>query len=452
MKDLILDPLILPLILGMGLIYLAIAFNYLGTYLKYAVLYEKCCLILFLITISGATGATIEPLTKLHPRILSNNIVTPPTIIAQIGLYGTAILLLIPLLRYTLRDFVDVFGILITRNPFLYLFFLLIFLSASWSNNFTLTAKTSFVILETAVFAIYTGKRFTWQELYPLLLWIHAVLVFLAFFYGFLKPSVGVNDGAWVGINGHKNQFCFLMALSANLWFIQALYKPKQRPFCILLVLMALFALNEGGSGAGKVTVVCLIALWFYLGFVKTLPVQWAVTSVILFMIISICLTILITENLEFIVVDTLNKDLTLTGRTDFWPLILDKINERPILGYGLDGFWQPWEGADNPAADIIVQKTQFAPPHSHNGFMDLTVDLGYLGLFFFIAAFIASIVKAVIYLSRATMPYGGLPIILLTYTLVTNLTETGLLGVTSIFFWYVALATRTSIDISYRN
>lgn len=452
MKELLLDPLILSLVLGMGLIYLAIAFNYLGTYLKYAIFYEKCCLGLFLIIISGATGATISPLTKLHPRVLSNMAVTPPTIIAQVVMYGIAILLLIPLLRYTLKDFVGIFGILITRNPFLYLFLLLILLSASWSNNLMLTLKASFVILETAVFAIYTGKRFTWQELYPLLLWIHCILVFLAFFYGFVQPSVGVSGGAWVGINGHKNQFCFLMALSASLWFIQSLYNPKQRLFCILIFLMALFALNQGGSGAGKVTVFCLISLWFYLGFVKTLPIQWAVTSVILFMILSIGLTIFVTENLEFIVVDTLNKDLTLTGRTDFWPLIIDKINERPILGYGMDGFWQPWEGANNPAADVIVQKTQFAPPHSHNGFMDLAIDLGYLGLSFFIAAFIASIVKAVIYIGQAPMPYGGLPILLLTYTLVTNLTETGLIGVTSIFFWYIAVTTRISIDISHQT
>ncbi|MGK7929074.1 MAG: O-antigen ligase family protein, partial [Spirulina sp.] len=364
--------------------------------------------------------------------------------------YSIAILLLVPLLRYTLKDFIDVFGVLIASNPFLYLFFLLILISASWSNNLTLTLRTSLVILETAIFAIYTGKRFTWKELYPLLLWFHLILVFLAFFYGFLKPSVGVSEGAWVGINGHKNQFCFLMALSANLWFIQSLYKPKQRPFCLLVVLMAIFALNEGGSGAGKVTFICLAALWFYLGFVKTLPMQWAVTSVILFMILSICLTILVTENLEFIVVDTLNKDMTLTGRTDFWPLIIDKINERPILGYGIDGFWQPWEGANNPAANVIVQKTQFVPPHSHNGFMDLAVDLGYSGLFLFLAAFIASIVQAVIYLSRAPMPDGGLPILLLTYTLITNLTETGLLGVTSILFWYIVVATRVSIDVSY--
>lgn len=452
MKDILLDPLMLPLILGIGLIYLAIAFNYLGTYLKYTILYEKFCLVIFLMTISGATGATISPFTKLHPRVLSNISVTLPTIVGQVGIYGIAILLLTPLLRYTLKDFIDIFGILITRNPFLYLFFLLILLSASWSNNFSLTLKASLVFLETAIFAIYTGKRFTWEELYPLLLWFSTILVFLAFFYGFLKPSVGVSEGAWVGINGHKNQFCFLMALSANLWFIQSLYNPKQRPFCILMILMALFALNEGGSGAGKVTVLCLGALWFYLGFIKTLPVQWAVTSVILFMIACIFLTILVTENLEFIVVDTLNKDLTLTGRTDFWPLIIDKINERPILGYGIDGFWQPWEGVNNPAADVIVQKTQFSPPHSHNGFMDLTVDLGYLGLFFFVAAFIASIVKAVIYLSRAAMPYGGLPILLLTYTLITNLTETGLLGVTSIFFWYIALTTRVSIDLSYQK
>lgn len=447
MKDILLDPTMLALIGLMGLLYLAIAFNYLGTFMRYAIWLEKGCLLVFLITISGATGATIFPFTKLHPRLISNPSVSPPTIAAQLGLYAIMLLLLTPLLRYTLKPIIWVLGQIIVKDIFFFGFLVTILLSTTWSNDAMLTFKTSFAIAEVCLFGIYFGQRFGWRDWLAIIkVWL-LVLVFLALFYGFLRPSVGVSDGAWVGIHAHKNQFCFLMVQSTVFWFINSLYYPQQRRWSIVFILLSLFALNQGGSGAGKVIVVCLMSLWFYLGFVKTLPIQWAFVSVVLFLIVSIFLTIIVTENLEFIVVDTLNKDLTLTGRTDFWPLIINELNKKPLLGYGVDGFWQPWRGAADPAAGIVVAATEFAPPHSHNGFMDMAVDIGYLGLAFFISSFISTMSKAVIYLGQAPMPSAGLPILLVTYTLMTNLTETGLLGVTSILFFYVVTMTRVNLD-----
>lgn len=448
MKDIILNPGVLPLLGLAGILYLAIAFNYLSTFIRYTIWFEKACLLVFMVTISGATGATIFPFTKLHPRLISNPSVTPTTVIGQVGLYGLAILLLIPLLRFTLKPIIWVLGQIIVKDFFFFGFLVLMLLSCTWSNDPALTLKTSLAIAEVCVFGIYFGQRFTWAEWFPIIRYWLLILTFLAFVYGFLKPSVGTDlDGAWVGIHAHKNQFCFLMVQASVFWFINILYSPQERRWSTFAILMALFALNQGGSGAGKVIVVCLIALWFYLGFVKKLPVQWAFTSVILFLIASIFLTIIVTENLEFIVVDTLNKDLTLTGRTDFWPLVIEELNTQPILGFGVDGFWQPWRGAYNPARNIIVAKTEFVPPHAHNGFMDMAVDLGYLGMGLFVASYLNSIAKAVVYLGRAAMPSAGLPVLLLTYTLMTNLTETGLLGVTTILFFYVVTLTRVSLD-----
>ncbi|MGB0562740.1 MAG: O-antigen ligase family protein [Spirulinaceae cyanobacterium] len=448
MKDILLNPGVLPLLGLIGIFYLAIAFNYLGTFIRYAIWLEQGCLLIFLITISGATGATIFPFTKFHPRLISNPFVTPVTVIGQITLYSLAIVLLIPLLRHTLKPIIWVFGQVIVKDIFFFSFVVLILLSATWSNDAALTFKTSLAIAEVCLFGVYFGQRFTWAEWLPLIRTWLLLLTVLAFLYGFLRPSVGTDlDGAWVGIHAHKNQFCFLMVLSSLFWFIKALYSPGANRGSILVVLMSLFALNQGGSGAGRVIIVCLIALWFYLGFVKQLPSQWAFTSVILFLIVSVCLTIVVTENLEFIVVDTLNKDLTFTGRTDFWPLILEELHKRPILGFGVDGFWQPWQGANNPARNIIVAKTEFAPPHSHNGFMDLAVDLGYLGLTLFLASYLTTLAKAVLYLGRAAMPVAGVPLLLLTYTLMTNLSETGILGVTTILFFYVVTLTRVSLD-----
>jgi O-antigen ligase len=367
---------------------------------------------------------------------------TVPTVAGQIGIYLICLFLLSSRLRYTLKNFLDVVVELILKEPFLVLLFLIIGLSTFWSNDPTGTLKTSAVYLETAILAIYVGKQYSWQELYPLWRWITIIVVILSIFLA-LKD----HQNPWVGILSHKNQFSFYMAQSSILWLMHAAYSSKQRHLSVIFTILSLIALNKGGSGASKVLAVVLLSLWGYFGFLKKLPVKWAVVSVILFMIVSVCLTIVVTDNLEYIVVDTLNKDLTLTGRTDFWPMIIAKINQRPFLGYGIAGFWQPWLGGDNPAISIIVAKTQFRPVHAHNGFLDLALDLGWFGLSLFALSFVNNIAKAVVYLSRNRLPESGLPLLLLTYTLMTNMTETGLLGVTSIWFWYVVTTVRLTLD-----
>lgn len=443
MKDLILsNPVILIFFIALGLLYTFLVFHFAGRVKGFSYNLEKIFLGIFIISIAGATGVNISPFDKLNPNVMALRETTIPTVAGQIGIYLVCLFLLVSRLRYTLKNFINVLTELILKEPFLILLFLIIGLSTFWSTDPNGSFKASAVYLETAIIAIYLGKQYTWKEIYPLWRWVNLIVVILSIFY-----AVKDNQVPWMGILGHKNQFSFYMAQSSILWLMHTVYSPNQRYLSIIFAFLSLLALNKGGSGASKVLTVVLLGLWGYFGFLKRLTVKWAVVSVILFMIVSVCLTIIVTDNLEFIVVDTLNKDMTLTGRTDFWPMIIAKINKRPFLGYGINGFWQPWRLGDNPAGDLIVAKTQFRPPHAHNGFLDLGLDLGWIGVTLFALSFFNNVVKAVIYLSRNRLPESGLPLLLLTYTLMTNMTETGLVGVTSIWFWYVVTTVRLTLD-----
>jgi exopolysaccharide production protein ExoQ len=443
MKELILDnPIILIFFIVLGILYTFLIFHFAGRTKKLSANLEKIFLGIFIISISGATGASFNPFDKLTPNILSLRETTLPTIAGQIGIYLIFLFLLSSRLRYTFKNLISVFVELILKEPFLSLLFLLIGLSAFWSNETMSTLKASVVYLETAIVAIYLGKQYSWREIYSLWRWINIIVVLLSIYQAIRQHQV-----PWTGILAHKNHFSFFMAQSAILWLMHTVYSPKQRYLSGLFTILSLIALNQGGSGASKVLTIVLLGLWAYFGFLKKLPVKWAVVSVILFMILGVSLTIVVTNNLEFIVVDTLNKDMSLTGRTDFWPMVIAKINQRPFLGYGVNGFWQPWRGGGNPAGDIIVAKTQFRPPHAHNGFLDLGLDLGWIGVSLYAFSFFNNIVKSVVYLGRNRLPESGLPLLLLTYTLMTNMTETGLVGVTSIWFWYIVTTVRLTLD-----
>ncbi|AOO79978.1 O-antigen ligase family protein [Bosea vaviloviae] len=75
-----------------------------------------------------------------------------------------------------------------------------------------------------------------------------------------------------------------------------------------------------------------------------------------------------------------LSPGQTFTGRTEIWKFALDRLWNRPILGYGFEGFWR----SDYVMfADIGEGETGIAQGmvHGHSGYVDLAIGLGVPGL-----------------------------------------------------------------------
>lgn len=68
----------------------------------------------------------------------------------------------------------------------------------------------------------------------------------------------------------------------------------------------------------------------------------------------------------------TFGRDETLTGRSDIWTTLVPYAMQKPILGYGHGGFW----------TDAMRQLTS---SHAHNGYLDVVLNLGFVGLLLFI-------------------------------------------------------------------
>jgi O-antigen ligase len=87
-----------------------------------------------------------------------------------------------------------------------------------------------------------------------------------------------------------------------------------------------------------------------------------------------------------------LDKDPTLTGRTDIWPLAIDNIYQRPIFGWGFAAFWMP----SNPAAVEIFSTIRFVIDQAHNAALQILLDIGVVGLAFFLFLWIRNFLMAV--------------------------------------------------------
>lgn len=88
-------------------------------------------------------------------------------------------------------------------------------------------------------------------------------------------------------------------------------------------------------------------------------------------------------------VAEVLLGDRTLTERTKIWEFAARMIGERPMLGWGYMAFWEmgPASPAYREAPGFVAKM-----PHAHNGYVDMTLQTGYVGLgilvLFLLAAF----------------------------------------------------------------
>lgn len=74
-----------------------------------------------------------------------------------------------------------------------------------------------------------------------------------------------------------------------------------------------------------------------------------------------------------------LDRDPTLTGRTLLWSWGLEVGLERPLFGWGYDGYISSELAAQHARA--IAQFQNYEVPHFHNSYIQMFVDLGFIGL-----------------------------------------------------------------------
>src|SRR5262249_53870477 len=105
-------------------------------------------------------------------------------------------------------------------------------------------------------------------------------------------------------------------------------------------------------------------------------------------------------------------------------------------LGHGYAAFWLGWEGESAK----IWAALPWMPPHAHNGFLDLGLELGVIGIVVFVTGFVWATWRATLVIRRTKTVYGLWPIAYLVF-IVVNSAESTILVQNSIF-WMLYVAT----------
>jgi exopolysaccharide production protein ExoQ len=90
-------------------------------------------------------------------------------------------------------------------------------------------------------------------------------------------------------------------------------------------------------------------------------------------------------------ILKALGKDASLTGRTEIWPPVIEAISRNPIFGYGYASVFR------NPLLEptrTIESKIPFYAFHPHNSYLDIALQVGILGVAFYLIVIVDVIGK----------------------------------------------------------
>jgi O-antigen ligase len=358
--------------------------------------------------------------------------------------YPWVVLILISRFKFFSSNFIDIFAKILIMNPFFLLYTLLPLLSTLWSLVPEETLRAGLAFSGFTAFGFYIAAQYKWEDLSRFWRWGYTAIGLASFV---MKPP---GAGDFVGLTQSKNSLGGVLALCTAFWYLhysQGAKTQKERWIALGMMFFSFYLVRANKSGSALVITIILIIAVSSLNFLKKLSFQWAFTAIICFLVVSIIMTVFVVDNLEDIIVGGLGKDLTLTGRTEFWPQLMAAANQRPWFGYGYDGFFQQDKLGSATPAYFIYTPNGFQPKNPHNGGIGILLAFGWPGLILMMTSLLLNLAYAVRYLSRSTLEEAGIPICFLVSIIISNITEGYIIDIANPWLSYAMLTVRLAID-----
>jgi exopolysaccharide production protein ExoQ len=312
------------------------------------------------------------------------------------------------------------------------------FASIAWSEIPDGTLRRTVALAGPVVVGLYAGLRCDERRLTGILRIAAILTVGGSVIWAIAFRTYGFDtDGNMRGLFYHKNAFGLFLALCivAVMYRICAVRERGLWNVLLLISLMACFVLSRSATpivatGAAALSLLFVTLLQRSEGIIQSI-VPWLVCAIPIVIVVA-------GSDLPTIVAPLLGRDTSLSGRTTIWDFVIPMIAKRPWLGYGYGIFWL---GESSPAAVFWYWSKQFEL-HAHDGYLQLLLDVGAVGLALFAISLVMLLVRT-IHLSRSGMaPLALWVTAFLAYFLVSNITDTELWQanslLTTLYVWAV--------------
>jgi exopolysaccharide production protein ExoQ len=255
-----------------------------------------------------------------------------------------------------------------------------------------------------------------------------AVCLALSLFYVKTDRSIGYmisvhGDHFMAGIANHKNDLGILGVYALTFLVIRALRNwPTINYLDTALILVNAYFLSRARSTTA------LVLAFFGVALILGLKAVGSFRRVALVIVISLIVALpilVITMNSPGSVVSgaffsSTGKDATLTGRIPMWKDLIRFGRKDLVLGSGYESYWARYYKE-------IWAKWTFLPISAHNGYVEVLLNLGFLGftIVIYVISRALSLLSSKDSLSR---PNGHWILVILILFIISNLTESWLI------------------------
>jgi len=212
-------------------------------------------------------------------------------------------------------------------------------------------------------------------------------------------PHLGRGFSEWTGapwntgVTTNKNMLGFVLMVSGLflVWRLFARWGGEGKPgkwlddvgIPILLLGMVgwLFKMADSMTSLMGFILAILVYVGLGLGNVRAHVGSYGIAGILIF------LTMQVTFDITGVLIEGAGRNSTLTGRTELWDVVLH-MDPRPMFGHGFESFWL------GDRLNELQTMYYFKPNQAHNGYIEMYLNLGWIGLLFLAGVVVSCFVK----------------------------------------------------------
>lgn len=283
------------------------------------------------------------------------------------------------------------------------------------------------------LYGIYLSKKYTFEGCIKVLfIFSFILLVINLICVVFFKWAISLDEryiNSVQGIFEHRNVIgsYMIINIAVSLIYMTIWSSKKIKIISYINILGAAYLIYKTYSSTTIIVMLVMIALYLAFRYINFKVSPILVTFIILIFNYILVNGLRVDGFINNFLMRTFNKDVTFTGRSYVWAIALNYIQMKPIWGYGFEGFF----------GDYIVYFPNEVTviSHSHNGLLQILIDLGIVGLTMFICIVYRTLKKVLEY--REYNKVAFLPILSM---FIFCLTEPYLLTYKVQIFWLVLI------------
>lgn len=261
----------------------------------------------------------------------------------------------------------------------LFVYLLIVIGSAGWSDVPAISLRRSmqqaFLLIAMVAPFVLVADR---QAILDKVCWIFAAVILINVL---VLPILGVPDFGYRGIYSQKNSLGQIIT-TGFFFCVYAAIRREGIMRCLFIGLaflaVGLCVVSRSKTSIGLMFVTpllasCLIGLFT----IKDSLARIFATVICVILVATVAAAAVLIPFGISDISELIFHDTTFTGRTKIWAFAGHYISQSPYIGYGFGSFWAVGEATRALGEGFIEGLVQ-----AHNGYVDVVLEMGYVGLF----------------------------------------------------------------------